>query len=97
MGAGSRTTGHVGDERGKVNCVLVLFDSPHQALRAEAALKRAGIPHAVVNTPREFSLHCGVSLRVPVRFRGATEEVLRQEGTGFREMVSYFSRWIGDG
>ncbi len=46
------------------NCLIILFDSTHQALSGEKALKDAGIEHAVINTPREFSVDCGISLRI---------------------------------
>lgn len=76
------------------NCVLVLFESPHQALRAESTLKKAEIPHWVVNTPREFSLHCGISIRIPLRLGKEAEELLRRERVGFQDIVPYFSRWV---
>lgn len=79
---------------GRTNCYLLLFDSPHQALRAEGVLRREEIPHTVVNTPREFSLHCGISLRVPFRWAEAAERALRREDSYFRDMVPYFSPWI---
>jgi Putative Se/S carrier protein-like len=46
------------------NCLVILFNPPHQALRGEKALKDAEIEHSVINTPREFSVDCGISLRI---------------------------------
>lgn len=74
------------------NCYVVLFHSTHQALRAEAVLKEAGIGHAVINTPREFSVDCGISLRVGIPSRQAAEEALRAGGVAFADIVPYRSR-----
>ncbi len=94
MKKGGEIPRHFGEGSRNTNCCLFLFDSPHQALRAEGALRRAEIPFSVVNTPREFSLHCGISLRVPSHWAKAAEQALRREGTGFREMVPYYSRFM---
>jgi hypothetical protein len=74
------------------NCYVVLFDSTHQALRAEAVLKEAGIPHAVINTPREFSVDCGISLRIDTASEKAAGRALREAGVVFTGIVPYTMR-----
>ncbi len=71
---------------------VILFDSTHQALRAEAALKEAGIPHAVVNTPREFSVDCGISLRIGTEAEEAARAALQEAGVVFAGIVPYRTR-----
>ena len=43
---------------------LIVFDSTNMALKAERALKDAGIPCAVIPTPREITAECGIALLV---------------------------------
>jgi len=43
---------------------LIVFDSTNIALKAERALKDAGIPCAVIPTPREITAECGIALLV---------------------------------
>lgn len=76
------------------NCLLVLFDSTNQALAGEKALKEAGIRHAVVNTPREFSVSCGISLRIEPGSRDAAESALKDKGVAYAGMSPYRSRWV---
>lgn len=76
----------------KLNCCVVLFDSTHQALRAEAVLKEAGIPHAVINTPREFSVDCGISLRIGLGDRDRVAAALEAGGVRYAGMEPYRSR-----
>jgi len=75
------------------NCFVILFHSTHQALRGEEVLKAAGIEHAVINTPREFSVDCGISLRVGVTSREEAERALRAEGVVFAGIAPYRSRF----
>lgn len=41
---------------------LLTFDSVHQALKAERALRGAGFTVAAVNVPRRLSGDCGIAL-----------------------------------
>lgn len=43
-------------------CYLVVFDSVHQAIRAEKMLLAEGIAIEMVPTPREISASCGQSI-----------------------------------
>jgi Putative Se/S carrier protein-like len=78
---------------GEYNCFLFIFDSTHQALSAEKALKEAGVRHAVVNTPREFSAGCGIALRVEPAFKDKAVEVLDSAGVVYSRVEPYRSRW----
>jgi hypothetical protein len=76
------------------NCLIILFNSTHQALRGERALKDAGIKHSVINTPREFSVDCGISLRVDPSLGDEAKRVLDAGGVIYAGIESHRSRWI---
>ncbi len=76
------------------NCFIIVFDSTHQALRAEKALKEAGIRHAVINTPREFTVDCGISLRIEINTREKATSALEEKGVAVAGVEPYCSRWI---
>ena len=78
----------------ETNCYIVLFNSTHQALSGEKALKEAGVKHSVINTPREFSADCGISLRVAPGLRDRTMSVLDAQGVIYAGVEPYKSRWM---
>lgn len=59
---------------------LVTFDSTNLALKTERALKNAGIPCAVIPTPREITSECGISLLLSEEWVQKTEETLAAGG-----------------
>ncbi|RJP31512.1 MAG: DUF3343 domain-containing protein [Actinobacteria bacterium] len=75
------------------NCYVILFDSTHQALSGEKALKEGGIKHAVINTPREFSVDCGISLRVEPHLKDDAVSALDAGGVMHAGVEPYRSRW----
>jgi len=75
------------------NCYIVLFNSTHQALSGEKALKGAGVMHSVINTPREFSVDCGISLRVEPAVKDRAVSVLDAQGVVYTGVEPYRSRW----
>ncbi|GEM_PF-744236 len=79
----------------KSNCYVVLFNSTHHALSAEKVLQRMGIEHAVINTPREFSVDCGISLRILPGDAAGIREALEAAGVAVAGVEPYRSRWAG--
>jgi len=67
---------------------LVVFDSVHQAIRAEQKLKQQGLGVEMVPTPREISASCGQSLVVPEEELSAAREILLKEKVPFRGIYS---------
>jgi hypothetical protein len=61
------------------NSVLLAL-SASQAIRGEAAVRRAGIGCALLPVPRTLSSQCGVCLRVSRGDRERAEEILAQMG-----------------
>ena len=78
----------------ETNCLVILFNSTHQALSGEKALKEHGIKHAVINTPREFSVDCGISLRIEPGSRENAVETLDDKGVLYAGVEPYHSRWM---
>jgi hypothetical protein len=76
------------------NCYIIVFNSTHQALSAEKALKEARVKHAVINTPREFSVDCGISLRLKVDAKERALSVLGEKGVVMAGVEPYCSPWI---
>lgn len=50
---------------------VLAFDSTHAAMAAQAAFKAAGASFALIPTPREISVGCGMSLKF--KAEGAAE------------------------
>jgi len=61
--------------------VLFMLASAAQGIKAEAALRAAGLRCSLIPTPRSLSSHCGVCLRVPVAERAQAEKLLARAGT----------------
>ena len=59
---------------------LVLIQSASQAIKAETALRRAGIASKLMPVPRTVSSQCGVCLRVSLADAERAEEVLAATG-----------------
>ncbi|MEW6555313.1 MAG: DUF3343 domain-containing protein [Actinomycetota bacterium] len=76
------------------NCLVIFFESTHQALRGEKVLKDAGIEHSVINTPREFSVDCGISLRIEPALGDEARVALDAGGVVFAGIEPYRSRWL---
>ena len=67
---------------------LVVFESVHQAIRAEQRLLKAGLRVELLPTPREISASCGQSLSFPADARETLLEILEQEKIVFRGIYS---------
>lgn len=75
---------------------IAAFRSRTQVLRLEAQLKRDGVPCAVVSTPREVALGCGLSVRFDLadldRVRRALTRVPAQGLIGLYQVHAYGPR-----
>ncbi len=78
----------------ETNCFIILFDSTHYALSGEKALREESIKHSVINTPREFSVDCGISLRVEPELKDGAVSVLDVRGVLYAGVEPYRSRWL---
>ncbi|MHC1761811.1 MAG: DUF3343 domain-containing protein [Negativicutes bacterium] len=67
---------------------LVVFESVHQAIRAEQILLKAGLRVELLPTPREISASCGQSLRFSADALETLLEILEQEKIVFRGSYS---------
>jgi hypothetical protein len=78
----------------ETNSFIILFNSTHQALSGEKALRQAGINHAVINTPREFSVDCGISLRIEPGLKENAVKTLDEKEVIYAGVEPYYSRWM---
>ncbi len=57
------------------DCIIV-FESSHQALKAEKTLKRCNLTGRMIPLPRSFSSKCGLALRITSEMKAQIEAVL---------------------
>lgn len=63
---------------------LLTFDSVHQALKAERALRVAEFNVTAVNVPRRLSSDCGIALEFEVTEEEKIITVLQSNGVDYR-------------
>jgi hypothetical protein len=67
-------------ETSSPDCLVFLVRAVSHAMKGEAALTRAGVPHKLIPVPRSLSSQCGVCIRVLAADRGATDDALKTAG-----------------
>lgn len=67
---------------------LIVFESIHQAIRAEQLLLRAGLQVELVPTPREISASCGQSIRYLEVDSEIIQGLLERENVRFQGIYS---------
>ena len=61
---------------------IAAFRSRQQVMRFDSALRRRGLRAAVLSTPRDVSLGCGLSVQFDLNDASAVLETYRQERPG---------------
>jgi hypothetical protein len=61
---------------------IVLFDSTHDVMAAERALRAARLPHDLIPVPKELSADCGMAIEL--READAPSALPRLEGSALR-------------
>ena len=56
--------------------IIIAFSSRNASMRFSEALRKGGVPSTLVNTPRDLSLGCGISVRVESRFTSKVQNLL---------------------
>lgn len=69
--------------QGKEAYGAVLFSSVQAALKAEKAMKQAGMTVKLIPTPRQLSSDCGTALRFPWSDVEEIRSVLEASGLSF--------------
>lgn len=64
--------------------IVVVFESTHQAMKAETALKEARIAFDIIPTPRDISADCGIAVRAAGPASLEVASVLSRAGLRFR-------------
>lgn len=57
--------------------IIIAFSSRNASMCFTEALRKGGVPSTLVNTPRDLSLGCGISVSVETRFTSKVQELLR--------------------
>jgi hypothetical protein len=65
---------------------VLIFHSIHRVMKAEKALKAAGLDVRLMPVPRQLSSDCGLSLLFFLKDREVAEEALDAEGCPFEEL-----------
>ena len=77
---------------------LATFRVRTETMRFFGAMKRRGMPVAVVNTPKEAHVGCGVSVRFPIEGWNVARSILRYGGydsfAGFFELFRYGAKTV---
>ena len=56
---------------------VAAFRSRQQSIRLDSELKKRGIASAIISTPREISLGCGISVKITPQDAGRAAELAR--------------------
>lgn len=67
---------------------LLTFDSVHQALKAERALRGAGFNVVAVNVPRRLSSDCGIALKFDAAVETEIIKVMTKDNITYKGIYS---------
>lgn len=65
---------------------VLIFHSIHKVMKAEKALRAAGLDVRVMPVPRQLSSDCGLSIAFRSQDREAVDEVLEGAGCPYEEV-----------
>ena len=58
--------------------IIAVFKNRNQALQLATILKRLGIINKIVDTPRELSSYCGISVVFNIQYLGKVKSILEK-------------------
>lgn len=58
--------------------IIIAFRSRTESMRFGDLIAKAGVPSTLINTPRELSVGCGISVSVEEKYLDITRHLLRQ-------------------
>jgi len=59
--------------------LVAIFNSIHRVMKAEKALKQAGVDILLIPVPRQLASDCGLAIRYSPAVGATVEDVLRRE------------------
>lgn len=68
---------------------IVTFESVHGALKAEKAIRQAGLTADAISVPRRLSSDCGIALRFGASDEKAVTEELGKQDIAYRGIYDY--------
>ena len=60
------------------NNIIIVFNNRNKSMQFASYLKRFGIPNKTVNTPRELSVSCGISIIFNSRYLSKVNELINR-------------------
>lgn len=60
--------------------ILAVFRSRSQAIDCNQTLKNLGVPSALINTPKEAGVGCGLSVKAPLAAQGRLRKIIAAGG-----------------
>ncbi len=57
--------------------IVVAFRSREQTLKFSSFLSARGLPNAVINTPKEAGVGCGLSVKIPVAYFSTVKQGIK--------------------
>lgn len=75
------------------NNIIAVFSNRNKSMQFASYLKRLGIPNKTMNTPRELSISCGVSVVFNSRYLNKVRELMYKLGlnSGIRLYAIHFN------
>lgn len=52
-----------------MNNIIIAFKARSDSLKFSELLRKGGVPSTIINTPRELSVGCGLSVSVEQKYR----------------------------
>lgn len=68
--------------------MVAVFNNRNKAMQFASMLKRLGVKSKIINTPRELSVSCGISVVLDSRNLGQVKNII--EKYGFRDVVKLY-------
>lgn len=68
------------------NYILITFESTNYAMQAESQLKKANASFQVIPTPREITLSCGLSIRIPENYIKIVKDMIKSGKIKIKEL-----------
>lgn len=70
-----------------MNNIIAVFNNRSWAMHYASSLKKLGVPSKIINTPRELSTSCGISVVFGSRFLGQGKKII--DAYGLRDVKLY--------
>jgi hypothetical protein len=63
---------------------IITFESVHQTLKAEKAVRAAGLKADAISVPRHLSSDCGIALRIDEAIENSVVNVMKDKDINYK-------------